>query len=453
MTNAIRTVTRLPVLRGLFAPLTQRPLLRLVPLIAACVTLFSAWANTAQAASGLERGLEATVVVYTDDGDENFLGSAVLWRDGRLAVTNAHVVKRNTRVLLRNRRGDIVVARVVAVDVKRDIAVLELPGAVFGPGLEPAVIKATLGQEVYAIGAPLQTVSSVTRGIVSNVERQVLPAVPVRYIQHDAAINPGSSGGALVDENGRLLGINARIADGSRLFVGISYAIPAWLIERAIAGELLPVPELGLTMRAIDRRIAGALGLEAGAGLLIDNVAPASLADRAGVKAGDVLIRVAGVALTKPGDLAFVLDNRGIGDLSLTVLRGGVEIPLRLNFMIQSAMIISDGANRSVAIIRAYDLGRLGLQMAEDGVTVEVISPASPAFMAGMDAGDTILSVNGKPATGELLATLKVTQPILVLVRRPDGRTLHVTVDPWSNGLTKQPAGGANVLDPAVVIF
>ncbi|OZO45709.1 hypothetical protein CGU37_27955, partial [Pseudomonas fluorescens] len=153
----------------------------------------------------------------------------------------------------------------------------------------------------------------------------------------------------------------------------------------AIAGELLPVPELGLTMRAIDRRIAGALGLKAGAGLLIDNVAPASLADRAGVKAGDVLIRVAGIALAKPGDLAFVLDNRGIGDLSLTVLRGGVEIPLRLNFMIQSAMIISDGANRSVAIIRAYDLGRLGLQMAEDGVTVEVISPASPTFMAGMD--------------------------------------------------------------------
>lgn len=452
MNHTIMMMKRLPVFRRIFAPLTQRPLVRLVPLVALCVTLLSAITDRAEAAQVLDRGLAATLVVYTDDSDENFLGSAVLWRDGRLAVTNAHVVKRNTRVVLRNGRGDIVVARVILRDDKRDIAVLELPGAVFGPGLEPSK-EITLGQEIYALGAPLETVSSVTRGIVSATQRQVLPAVPVRYIQHDAAINPGSSGGPLMDAKGRVIGINARVADGSRLFVGISYAIPAWLIDRAIAGALLPVPTLGLTMRPIDRRIAGALGLDKGTGLLIDNVDPSSLADQAGLQAGDVLLSADGRALADPGELAFVLDERGQGPVILVVLRNQEQVKLKLTFATQSALIDDDGADRSIAIIRAYDLARLGLQMGTDGVTVDVISPVSPAFLAGMDRGDTILSVNGQPATPELLATLKVSRPILLLVRRPDGRTLHVSVDPWSNGKGTRPVGGANVLDPEVVIF
>jgi serine protease Do len=444
-------ILQLPLLRGLFAPLHQRPLVRLVPLAALCVTLLSAWTDRAEAAQMLDRGLEATLVVYTDDSDENFLGSAVLWRDGRLAITNAHVVKTNTRVILRNRQGDIVVARVILRDDKRDIAVLELPGPVFGRGLEPSN-EIVLGQEVYALGAPLETESSVTRGIISATGRQVLASVPVRYIQHDAAINPGSSGGALIDAKGRLIGINARMADGSRLFVGISYAIPAWLIDRAIAGELLPVPSLGLTMRPIDRRIAGALGLEQGKGLLIDNVDPSGLADQAGLQAGDVILAAAGRVLTTPGELAFVLDER-TGPVVLTVLRGDEEITLTLTFTTQSALIDDDGANRSIAIIRAYDLARLGLQMAEDGVTVDIFSPVSPAFLAGLNKGDKILSVNGQLATKELLATLKVSRPILLLVRRPDGRTVHIAVDPWSNGKGKRPVGGGNVLDPEVVIF
>lgn len=451
MTQAILILTKLPLLGGLFAPLHNRPLLRVVPLVALCVTLVSAWADRAQAAQVLDRGLEATMVVYTDDSDEKFLGSAVLWRDGRLAVTNAHVVKTNTRVILRNRHGDIVIARVILRDDKRDIAVLELPGAVFGAGLEPSD-QITLGQEIYALGAPLETVSSVTRGIVSATGRQVLASVPVRYIQHDAAINPGSSGGALIDASGRLIGINARMADGSRLFVGISYAIPAWLIDRAIAGQLLPVPALGLSMRPIDRRIAGALGLEQGKGLLVDNVDPSGLADQAGLQAGDVILAAAGRALTEPGQLAFILDER-TGPVPLTVLRAGQQITLTLSFATHSALIDDDGADRSIAIIRAYDLGRLGLQMAEDGVTVDIISPVSPAFLAGLNKGDTILTVNGQPATKELLATLKVSRPILLLVRRPDGRTLHVAVDPWSNGRGTRPIGGGNVLDPEVVIF
>lgn len=448
-------------LRTDFAPVfsarrPRHPVLRMIPILALCLTLIGAIADRAQAAQqgALERGLRATLVVFTDDGDERFLGSAVLWRDGRLAVTNAHVVKRNTRVILRNQDGDTVVGKVILRDSRRDIAVIELPGPVWGKGLEPARALPGLGTEVYALGAPLQTESTVTRGIVSAAARQVLPSVPVRYIQHDAAINPGSSGGPLLDAAGRVLGINARVADGSRLFVGISYAIPAALIDQAIAGELRPVQGLGLTLRPLDRRLAAALGVAKGVGLLVDNVDPASLGAQAGLKAGDILTHVNGVQITAPGDLAFALEARANNRAALTVLRGQDTLNLTLNLRVQSVSIDDDGASRSIAIIRAYDLARLGLQLAQDGVTVEVISPVSPAFLAGMDVGDVIVSVNGQPATPELLKTLKISRPVLMLVRRPNGRTLHVTVDPWSNGAKVRPVGGAaNVLDPVVVIF
>ncbi|THD72877.1 PDZ domain-containing protein [Thalassobius vesicularis] len=439
--------------RGLYARRMRRPLLSLLPMLALCVTLISAIADRAQAGPMLERGLNATLVVETADGDEKFLGSAVLWRDGRLAVTNAHVVKRATRVVLRHRDGRTVVARVIARDEKRDLALIELDEATFGPGLEPALGLPGLGDEVYALGAPLEADQTVTRGIVSVVARQVQAGVPVRYIQHDAAINPGSSGGPLLDGEGRVVGLNARIADGSRLFVGISYAIPAALIDRFIAGDLPEVPDLGVTARPIDARIAAALGLEKGAGVLVDNVNPSSLGARAGLLAGDVVVRVNGRAIVKPGDMAFALDERDGDTVVFEVLRGGEPLMLELELIKHSVDIDDDGTSREIAIIRAYDLARLGLQMGSDGVTVEVISPASPAYLAGLDAGDTILSVNGQPASAELLETLKISRPVLLLVRRPDGRTLHVTVDPWSNGARSQIMGGANVLDPVVVIF
>ncbi|WP_319824621.1 S1C family serine protease [Thalassovita sp.] len=447
----MRNIVSYPA-NALFNRRRRAPLVRLVPLLAFCVMLMAAMADRAQA-NGLQRGLDATLVVSTDDGDERFLGSAVLWRDGRLAVTAAHVVKRYTRVVLRNRRGDVVVGRVILRDDKRDIAVIELPGAPLGPGLDPAPGLPELGAPVYAMGAPLEVEWSLTRGIVSAPVRQVLGAVPVRFIQHDAAINPGSSGGPLLDAQGRVLGINARIVDGSRLFVGISYAIPAALIDRAIAGDLLPVPDLGLTTRPISRRIAQALGLQAGAGLLVDDVALSGLSDRAGLRAGDVILAVDGGAVAQPGDLAFGLEARRGDVVSLTVLRGGQQLALMLDLTWRSVSIDDGGAARDIAIIRAYDLARLGLQLGEDGLTVDVISPASPAYLAGMDKGDVILSVNGRTATPDLLATLKVTQPLVLLVRRPNGRTLHITVDPWSNGAPPRPGGAANVLDPVVVIF
>ena len=114
------------------------------------------------------------------------------------------------------------------------------------------------------------------------------------YIQHDAAVNPGSSGGPLVDAEGRLVGMNSQIADGSRLFVGIGYAMSAADIERLvpkmIRGELREVPKLGLRLRPVSRKIAVALGMTEGEGLLVDHVAAGGIAGRAGLQPGDVIL-------------------------------------------------------------------------------------------------------------------------------------------------------------------
>ncbi|SEP75879.1 S1C family serine protease [Thalassovita taeanensis] len=445
----------LPLLRSaLFAPLSHRPLLRLVPLLAFCITALSVAAQGAGAAPALSTPLEATLVVYSDDGDEKFLGSAFLWRDGTVAVTNAHVVGARRQVILRTGSGAVMVARVVALDKARDVAVIAVPGAVLGAGLSPAQAPPLLGDEVYALGAPLQAGSSVTRGIVSALARQVNPAVPVRLIQHDAAVNPGSSGGPLLNAAGRVLGLNSQIADGSRLFVGIGYAIPVAVVVRVIAGDLAPVPVLGLSTRPVDRRIAQALGIEK-AGLLVEDATPGGLAGQAGLRPGDVILRAGGAGIVASGDLAMAIDAAACRDTPLDLWRAGEKLRLMLRCAAQSSIGFEteDGTARGVAIIRAYDLPGLGIGLAADGVTITALTPASPAYLAGLDMGDRVLAVNGRAAQAATLATLKITQPVLFLVRRATGRTLHVTVDPWSNGAPLRPLGGANALDPAVVIF
>ena len=128
-----------------------------------------------------------------------------------------------TSVRLTDATGHEEIATVIASDPTRDVAVISVkPGRV---GLTPSTEAPRLGAEVWAFGAPLGVAFTVTEGRISALHRQVEAAVPIRMIQHDAAVNPGSSGGPLVDDAGALLGMNSQIADGSRMFVGIAYAL------------------------------------------------------------------------------------------------------------------------------------------------------------------------------------------------------------------------------------
>lgn len=406
-------------------------------------------------ATGLQAALRGVVSVYSDDREERFLGSAVIWGDGLLVVSNAHVVGNRSRVELRH-GGTWVVAQVVRVDAARDLALLALEVPVFGTGLPLG--RAQLMQEVYAIGAPLEVAGSVSRGIVSALDRQIEAHVPVGMIQHDAAVNPGSSGGALVDAEGRLLGINSQIADGSRLFVGIAYALPVELVAAFVAGRLRAVVTLGLQGRAVNRAVAEALGLVRGRGVLVDDVTAGGLAAAAGLRPGDVILSLDGQIIRAVGDLAYTLDRRQAEVLRAEVWRAGalIEVALELRVTpppLRLARAEAGARARGLLRVEAYDLAGLGVALVDGSTEIAALTPASPAYMAGLNAGDRIVAVNGQQIGAMALRQLTLRKPVLLLVQRADGSHVHIPLDPWRNGTPLRPLGGANMLDPDVVNF
>ena len=430
-------------------PLTLRRL-ALGPMVARLLAALAVLLTPPPArAGGLERAVAATLHL-TDPADGTFLGSGFLWQGG-LALTNAHVVGTLRRVTVRRADGTETLAEVIALDEGRDIAILSVPGGGEGLAFGP---PPRLGQEVWAIGSPLGLDLTLTRGIVSNPGRQTEAAVPLRLIQHDAAANPGSSGGPLVDGEGRLIGMNAQIADGSRLFVGVTYAISAAdlarLVPRLLAGDLPPVPRLDLALRPVDARIAAALGLRAPGGLLVDDAPQGGLAHGSGLLPGDVILRAGGRDLIRPGDLAFAVEDRAGDRVPLTVLRGAERVALVLDLKPEGPAGLSV-ARADAPVIAAYTLAELGITLG-DGGRILSLTESAPGWGAGLAQGDRILAVDGRALDDAALSALSITAPVLLRVARTEGVT-HILLDPWSRARGFRPLGGANVLDPAVVLF
>jgi serine protease Do len=406
-------------------------------------------------AAPLDQAMATIFTVHTADNEDRFLGSAFLWGTGEVAVTNAHVVGNATEVRLKDATGQEEIATVIASDPTRDVAVISVkPGRV---GLIPSTDAPRLGAEVWAFGAPLGIEFTVTEGRISALQRQVEAAVPIRMIQHDAAVNPGSSGGPLVDDTGALVGMNSQIADGSRMFVGIAYAIPAADLDRIVVGliaeTLPPLPKLGMIARPVDRQLADALGISV-TGLLVDQVTQGELADRAGVKPGDVVLAIGDTPLTQPGDLAFALEAAQSGDsLDITVLRAGAVLVLMtaLDAPAETHLTLRD-ISSAPARISSYTLASLGLTLGSQG-RISAINENSPALFAGVARGDRIVMLNGQPLSDLDLSTISFDGPVLLLLQDVNGTTRHVLIDPWATGKTIRPVGGANVLDPNVVLF
>jgi serine protease Do len=431
----------------------QRPL-RFIEALAALMVLALVVLIGPASASPLDRAMDKVFTVRSADAEDRFLGSALLWVDGAVAVTNAHVVKDADSVRLIDRHGQDIPANVIARDPVRDVAVLSVPKG--RPGLPLAPDPLGLGDEVFALGAPLGVAFSLTEGHISNLARHVDIAAPIRMLQHDAALNPGSSGGPLVDREGRLVGMNTRIADGSRMFVGIAYAIPVGELTRIVPGlideTLPPFPTLGLTARPVDNPLADTLDIDP-QGLLIDAVTPGGLAAKAGLQPGDILVGAGGTKLAEPGDFAFAIDRAGTkGGTSLRILRDGREQVLRLSLVEDMPNVLR---SRSVphsltpVTVTAYSFAGLGVTLGDTGA-VTAVADASPALLAGLTEGDRIRAINGASVDPQ---TYRLTAPVLLLLEAPGGATRHIRLDPWHAPEGVRPVGGANVLDPDVVVF
>ena len=283
------------------------------------------------------REVEPSVVaVLTEAGQ----GSGVIWDEGGIVVTNNHVVEGASGIEIAFATGERVAADVRATDPRTDLAVLEvdregLPAAQFADAL-PRV-----GELAVALGNPLGFENSVTAGIVSGLHRAIpsggrTPAL-IDLVQTDAAISPGNSGGALVDADGRVIGINVAYIPPEARAVSIGFAIPAPEVVDVVT-QLLESGEvehafLGVRPAPLTPQIAERFGIDTDEGILVFSVVPGSGADEAGVQEGDIVTRIGETPIHQVEDLLSLLRERAPGDeIELRVLREGEEqtIPVTL---------------------------------------------------------------------------------------------------------------------------
>ncbi len=368
---------------------------------------------------------------------EGGLGSGVIVSQDGYILTNHHVVDGadEIRVELTDRRS--FTAKVVGTDAPSDLAVLDIEdtGLPFVALGDSDAVR--VGDVVLAVGNPMGVGQTVTMGIISAKGRAtgLGDGSFEDFLQTDAPINRGNSGGALVNTRGELVGINSQILSPSGGNIGIGFAIPANMahnvMQALIADGRVHRARLGVVVQPITSDLARSLRLERIAGALVSDVQPDSAADRAGVKRGDVIIAVNGqevadsnrlrndIASLKPGtkaELTIVRDGR---EQQLTATLE--ELPMLTAEAADGSGAPSGGAGLAVQPLTPQLARQLGVE-ATEGLVVMNVDPAGPAADAGFVKGDVIREVDGREVEtpSELRSALDRAgdRPALVLVQR-----------------------------------
>ncbi|MCW5725297.1 MAG: Do family serine endopeptidase [Maricaulaceae bacterium] len=356
---------------------------------------------------------------------QSSLGSGVIVDASGVIVTNNHVVAgaQELRVVLADRRE--YEAELLLADERTDLAVLRIHASEPLPVLPYDERGDTeVGDLVLAIGNPFGVGQTVTSGIISALARTEVGVTDFAFfIQTDAAINPGNSGGALVDMDGRLIGINTAIYSRTGGSIGIGFAIPVEMVRRVVeaaVGEgVLVRPWMGARLQTVTGDIAGTVGLDRPRGAIVTDVYPGAAADRAGLRRGDVVLSIDGVAVNDEPGARFRLATRAIGEQArLTVLRDGAERALTLaaepapgapapdNRVIdgRNPFAGAEVANLSPAFNEEH-----GLDPFLRGVVVMRVQRGSAADYFGFQPGDRVTEVLGEPvnAVRDLARTLE----------------------------------------------
>ncbi|MEE8443914.1 MAG: DegQ family serine endoprotease [Alphaproteobacteria bacterium] len=340
------------------------------------------------------------------------LGSGVLVGADGVVVTNNHVIAgaEEIKVVLQDRRE--YAAEVLLADKRTDIAVLRidtggetLPKLDFGDSDELEV-----GDLVLAVGNPFGVGQTVTSGIVSALARTGVGVADYRFfIQTDAAINPGTSGGALVGMDGRLVGINTAIFSKSGGSLGIGFAVPSNMVravvESAVEGRELVRPWLGFDGRAVTADLALALGMKRPTGVIVEDIYPKGPADDAGLRSGDIVTEVDGKDVEDIQALRFRLATKRIGQTaSLTVIRKERERTVAFPLVAPPAkppknLTTLEGdhplSGASIANLSPALDTELGLDTMATGVIVLKVVRRSSASRLGLRPGDLIVKING----------------------------------------------------------
>ena len=348
-----------------------------------------------------------------------------------LIVTNAHVVENATEITVTTIEGRDYKATVVGSDAPSDVAVVKVKDAKLSELPIGDSSKAEVGDFVLAIGNPFGLQHTVTYGIVSALGRSgINPDGYEDFIQTDASINPGNSGGALINLRGELIGVNSAILSRSGGNIGIGFAIPSNMV-RSVVDQLVKYGEvkrgiLGVHVVTLTPDIADNLGSKDALGALVQEVVEGSAADKAGVKAGDVITAVNDQAVKSGPELRNRIGLMRVGEsVDLAVLRDGK--PRHFTALVQTRAAGEDGTP-AASVHHAFD----GADLADapgGGVVVRAIEPGSPASETQLKANDIITNCN-RTHVGTLkdLRTAAKEQTTLVLSIRRGNAVLIIPV-------------------------
>ena len=393
------------------------------------------------------------------------LGSGVIVSEDGYILTNNHVIEGAEGIMAILPNGREYKAKVIGKDAGRqgtDLAVLKIDGDSL-PALPLGNSEdLQIGEWVIAIGSPFGLAQTVTRGMVSAKGRSIDDIRIVRYadfIQTDAAINRGNSGGALINIRGELIGINTAIATGggfSQGNAGVGFAIPINLAKR-IMTQLIEKGEvergwLGVSLQPINFDLAEKLKLGEPRGALIAEAIDGMPAEKAGIRRGDVIVEFDGITIRDSNHLMHVVAAAGVGKtVEVKVIRDGKEKVLRVKLGKRTQEVAERSGGRLIpgeddaaafAGIQVQGLtdelaARYGYE-GETGVVVTAVEPRSPAARARIDVGTLIQEIEGVEISNlkdyrEQIEAVKDQPKILLYVRRPDGNPAYITLENPSN--------------------
>ncbi|MEM6462865.1 MAG: DegQ family serine endoprotease [Pseudomonadota bacterium] len=341
------------------------------------------------------------------------LGSGVIVDASGIIVTNHHVIKGADEIKVAFASGQEFKSRVLLKDERVDLAVLKIDGEEPFPTIEYGDSdRLQVGDVLLAIGNPFGVGQTVTSGIVSALARNGVGVSDFGFfIQTDAAINPGNSGGALIDMNGRLVGINTAIFSRSGGSNGIGFAIPTNMVRAVVqaaqsGADRFRRPFIGASFSPVTGDMAEALGMERAFGAIVTAVVPDGPAERGGLRVGDLVISLNGQAVQHPDALGYRLATAGVGATAAleVVSRGQLkDISVRLEPPRQrkpADEVRLSGRNpfsgALVATIEPQLAEELRLRGSNSGVVVLDVQRGSPASRYGIRPRDILVAINGE---------------------------------------------------------
>lgn len=373
--------------------------------------------------------------------NDHSLGSGFIISTDGYIITNHHVIDKADEVIVRLDDRRELKAKVIGSDQLSDTALIKIDAT----GLKPLPIGSSAqmkaGEWVAAIGSPFGFDYSITAGIVSAKGRSLMNQNYVPFIQTDVAVNPGNSGGPLLNLKGEVVGVNSQIFSNTGGFMGLSFAIPIELVldvvEQLKTGGQVSRGWLGVMIQEVTRELAESFNMDRPRGALVSKIVGDGPAEKAGIKVGDIIVEFNGEPIEGSSSLPPLVGRVRSGESAkVKLLRDGriKDVTVKIGQLPEDPLLAESSLPKSNKAAKANRLGlvledtddRIRAEYNLDGGVVVVDVQSGPAATAGFRPGDVIVSLNNSPVKGakdftERLDKMKAGSSVAVLVQRSSG--------------------------------